>query len=163
AMPDTDTCPDFRHLELLAEGKIAGPAARPLEQHLLRCRSCAQRLRRAGAPSAEPLTAGPAGGSVPPEEVNRQARALLAPAAGLAAAHQRGLIHRDIKPANVWLEAPAGRVKILDFGLVRAADTVDAAAEPASAAPGGSAPCDARLTLEGAIVGTPAYMAPEQA
>lgn len=66
-------------------------------------------------------------------------------ARGLAAAHARGLVHRDIKPANVWLERDSGRVKILDFGLARA-----------TADPG-------HLTLSGIILGTPAYMAPEQA
>ena len=66
-------------------------------------------------------------------------------AAGLAVAHQRGLIHRDIKPANIWLEAPLGRVKILDFGLARSETN------------------DVQITNPGTTVGTPAYMAPEQA
>jgi eukaryotic-like serine/threonine-protein kinase len=66
-------------------------------------------------------------------------------ALGLAAAHEMGLIHRDVKPSNVWLEAPAGRVKLLDFGLVR------------------SDRDNGELTGHGTVLGTPAYMAPEQA
>jgi hypothetical protein len=66
-------------------------------------------------------------------------------AAGLAAAHQRGLVHRDVKPANIWLESGGGRVKLLDFGLARSIDS------------------DTRLTRLGAVVGTPAFMSPEQA
>jgi serine/threonine protein kinase len=65
-------------------------------------------------------------------------------AEGLAAIHEKGLIHRDVKPSNVWLESPSGRVKLLDFGLAR--DTVDLE----------------RATVPGALVGTPAYMSPEQ-
>ncbi|VTR99815.1 protein kinase domain-containing protein [Tuwongella immobilis] len=75
-------------------------------------------------------------------------------ALGLAAAHARGMIHRDIKPSNIWIEfdpntsqikpTESGRVKILDFGLAHRED-------------------DLRMTLSDAIIGTPGYMAYEQA
>jgi tRNA A-37 threonylcarbamoyl transferase component Bud32 len=64
---------------------------------------------------------------------------------GLAAAHARGLVHRDVKPSNLWLEAPTGRVKILDFGLARLHSEAR------------------QVSQVGLIVGTPAFMAPEQA
>jgi serine/threonine protein kinase/formylglycine-generating enzyme required for sulfatase activity len=102
-------------------------------------------------------------GRLPLSEVVRIGREV---AEGLAAAHARGLVHRDVKPGNIWLEdrgdkrpacppaskpasgplaATGGHVKLLDFGLARAvADQT-------------------HLTQSGAIVGTPAYMAPEQA
>ncbi len=66
-------------------------------------------------------------------------------ASGLQAAHETGLIHRDIKPDNIWLDKKSGFAKVLDFGLVRCADD------------------DTGLTRTGMIMGTPRYMAPEQA
>lgn len=70
-------------------------------------------------------------------------------AAGLAAAHEYGMVHRDIKPANLMV-TPDGTVKILDFGLSR---FVVEQAEP----------LEAGLTTEAMLLGTPDYMAPEQA
>jgi tRNA A-37 threonylcarbamoyl transferase component Bud32 len=81
-------------------------------------------------------------GRLRPAEVFRIGREV---AEGLQAAHDHGLIHRDVKPSNIWLD-PRGKVKLLDFGLVRA---------------GGEG--DMSLSQSGQVVGTPAYMAPEQA
>jgi serine/threonine-protein kinase len=77
-------------------------------------------------------------GRLPPDKGIDIARQLCA---GLAAAHERGVLHRDLKPANVMLDG-RGRVRITDFGLARLTDQQDD---------------------EGGVAGTPAYMAPEQA
>jgi urea transport system substrate-binding protein len=70
-------------------------------------------------------------------------------AEGLALVHAKGLVHRDIKPSNLWLEnsleGEFKRVKLIDFGIARAVDN------------------DSILTRKNVVLGTPAYMAPEQA
>jgi len=94
----------------------------------------------------EPLDARlKAGQRLPIEEIVRIGREV---AEGLSAAHEAGLIHRDIKPGNIWLEAQRSgppRARILDFGLARTQSE------------------DVHITASGAILGTPAYMSPEQA
>ncbi len=76
---------------------------------------------------------------------------------GLAAAHEAGLVHRDFKPDNVMFTLD-GRVVVLDFGLARPEN----APAPSPAAPAPTSALESPLTETGAIMGTPAYMAPEQ-
>ena len=93
-------------------------------------------------------------GPVPVEEVLEVCRQI---AEGLEAAHEKGVIHRDLKPANVKV-TPEGKVKILDFGLAKAFE-----AEPPVTDISQSPTLTEEMTRAGVLLGTAAYMSPEQA
>lgn len=75
-------------------------------------------------------------------------------AEALEAAHERGIIHRDLKPDNIKT-TPEGQVKVLDFGLAKTVEK--------SALTGDDQTCSGKVTIAGTLLGTPAYMSPEQA
>jgi len=92
-------------------------------------------------------------------------RVFIAAGRGLAAAHQAGLVHRDFKPHNVMVRGD-GVVRVTDFGMARLTDAATAAPERGPGAAGelppDGQPMNEALTETGALMGTPAYMAPEQ-
>jgi serine/threonine-protein kinase len=96
-----------------------------------------------------------ADGPLPLEEALGIARQV---AAALEAAHDQGVVHRDLKPANVKVKED-GTVKVLDFGLAKAMDAASTSGDPAES-PTITSPA---MTMQGVILGTAAYMSPEQA
>lgn len=98
-----------------------------------------------------------------PIEPNQAAFIVGQTAEAVAFAHRQGVIHRDIKPGNILLDRN-GTVRVADFGLARQLDATDVVTDlPADLPFVETFHTVARLTVTGAVMGTPAYMAPEQA
>ena len=123
-------------------GVIDAPAALVME--LVEGEDLSQRISRGAIPIRESL------------EIARQV------ADALAAAHEKGIVHRDLKPANIKLRDD-GTVKVLDFGLAKAVSQSSGSAPAYNPANSPTITSPAAMTQMGVILGTAAYMSPEQA
>ena len=128
--------PNIAHIHGLEEGN----GVRALVMELVEGEDLAVRIAR---------------GPIPLDEALPIARQM---ADALEAAHEQGIIHRDLKPANVKVR-PDGTVKVLDFGLAKLADPLGSSTVNATMSP----TLSLHATMAGVILGTAAYMSPEQA
>src|SRR6188508_616915 len=129
--------PNIAHVHGLEESS----GVRALVMELVEGEDLAERIARGAIPVAEALT------------IAKQM------ADALEAAHEQGIIHRDLKPANIKVR-PDGTVKVLDFGLAKAMEPTGIASPSVSQSPTITTPA---MTEAGIILGTAAYMSPEQA
>jgi serine/threonine-protein kinase len=140
--------PNIAQIYGVAEGQLEAPASaaptgsrvRALVMELVEGPTLAERIEH---------------GAIPLDEALAIARQI---AEALEAAHEQGIVHRDLKPANIKVR-PDGAVKVLDFGLAKALEPVGAASA-ASLSPTITSPA---MTQTGMLLGTAAYMSPEQA
>jgi eukaryotic-like serine/threonine-protein kinase len=142
--------PNIAHIHGLEESSPSAgsgqTAVRALVMELVEGEDLAQRIARGAIPVAEALP------------IAKQM------ADALEAAHEQGIIHRDLKPANIKVR-PDGTVKVLDFGLAKAMEPAFAQGASARQADASIAPTitTPAMTQAGVILGTAAYMSPEQA
>src|SRR5579863_4599402 len=97
-------------------------------------------------------------GEAGPLELRELLTAFVGVCNAVAYAHSRGVIHRDLKPQNIVL-GDYGEVIVLDWGLAKVMDQAEEEAAPLNL----GADADAEATMQGQVLGTPAFMAPEQA
>jgi eukaryotic-like serine/threonine-protein kinase len=142
--------PNIAHIHGLEESNPSAgsgqAAVRALVMELVEGEDLAQRIARGAIPVAEALP------------IAKQM------ADALEAAHEQGIIHRDLKPANIKVR-PDGTVKVLDFGLAKAMEPASAQGASAGQAHASMSPTitSPAMTQAGMILGTAAYMSPEQA
>jgi len=139
---EAKTLASLNHLNIAhIHGLEESNGVRALVMELVEGEDLAQRIARGAIPVAEALL------------IAKQV------ADALEAAHEQGIIHRDLKPANIKVR-PDGTVKVLDFGLAKAIEPAVVASSSVSRSPTITTPA---MTLAGVILGTAAYMSPEQA
>ncbi len=146
--------PNIAAIYGLEEGPSAGAGqsgVRALVMELVEGEDLSQRIARLRAPGGSARQAG-----IPLDEALPIARQI---AEALETAHEQAIVHRDLKPANIKVR-PDGTVKVLDFGLAKAIDPASAASAATTNSPTITTPA---MTEAGMILGTAAYMSPEQA